>query len=50
MIEDHPELHRSIAAVLIVMMVEPGLCAHREACADDQDSDMFEKIEELCRD
>jgi hypothetical protein len=44
----HPELRYQAAAALTVMMMQPGLDAHRAAWADDQDNEMFEAINSLC--
>jgi hypothetical protein len=45
--ERHPELCHQAAAAIIVMMLEPGLSAHREMWKDDLGSDMFEVIKAL---
>jgi hypothetical protein len=47
LIKDNPQIHREIAATLIVMMMEPGLRAHREMWQLDQGDDMFDAIKRL---
>jgi len=37
LIERYPELRYQVAASMVVMMLEPGLAAHREAWEDYQD-------------
>jgi hypothetical protein len=47
---DHPpELRYRAAATIVVMMLQPGLSAHREVWKDDLGSDMFEVIKGLWR-
>ncbi|MGY2907032.1 hypothetical protein [Bradyrhizobium sp. URHC0002] len=49
LIGEHPELHPQLAAAFVVLMLEPGLSAHRAAWEQDQDTDMFDAINRLCR-
>jgi hypothetical protein len=48
LIKNHPEMHREIAAALVVLLAQPGLQVHMDRWKEDNGEEMSATFRRLC--